>query len=205
MGDSITMTDKCDNHPNADAIEHCAKCSIALCGMCAKFTETEVLCENCGEAREAEKAVELQRRKLAMKEAPAEVQSSREEKPAYIRRKSSNIQILPVLVIIVCVGIIAVRQLFYSTPEFVPIDDETRARLLLITSFTECLQVFEQIGQVLARGDMPNDSLRCDASGQSNIITEVGNDVIVEHPQPDFYGYTRIYVSQSNPRPTIIE
>lgn len=204
------MPDKCNNHPNAPAIDQCSKCGMALCGTCANFIDDGVFCESCGESHAAEKAVAAETQKLERQQDKRQIQTeavpqASAQHPAAPRRKRYNPNTLPLIVIAVCVLIIAVRFLFFSTPDFVPVDDETRARQLAITDFEECMQVFEEIGRVLARNGTPGENLRCDGSGQSNIVTRTGNDVIVEHPQPDFYGYRRIYVSRSNPVPTLVE
>ncbi|MCG8412837.1 MAG: hypothetical protein MI746_01345 [Pseudomonadales bacterium] len=203
------MADKCQNHPNAPAVETCARCSIPLCGMCANFTDDAVLCENCVELWQAEQTVARETQRIeqqqARERAAVEVTAQQEATPVVVRRKQSNPQLIPLVVTIVCVTIIVARQLFFSAPDFVPLDDETRIRQLRITSFEECMRVFAQIGQALARGDTPSDSLRCDGSGQGNIVTREGNNVIIEHPQPDFYGYSRIYVSRNSPEPTLVD
>lgn len=204
------MPERCQNHPNAPAIDQCGKCGMALCGMCANFTDDGVFCESCGESHSTEKAVAAETQKLERQQGQSQVQAElvspvSAQHPAAPRRKQYNPNTLPLIVITICVLIIAVRFVFFSTPDFVPVDDETRARQLAIADFEECMQVFEEIGRVLARDGTPGENLRCDGSGQSNIVTRTGNDVIVEHPQPDFYGYKRIYVSRNNPVPTLVE
>ncbi len=177
--------------------------------MCANFTEDAVLCENCVELWQAEQTVARETQRIKQQEqrdkASVEVSSQQETAPVAVRRKQSNPQLIPLSVTIICVAIIIARQLFFSGPDFVPLDDETRIRQLRITSFEECMRVFSQIGQALARGDTPNESLRCDGSGQGNIVIREGNNIIIEHPQPDFYGYSRIYVSRNSPEPTVVD
>jgi uncharacterized Zn finger protein (UPF0148 family) len=204
------MPDKCQNHPNAPAIDQCSKCGMALCGTCANFTDDGVFCESCGETHSTEKAVAAETQKLKRQQDQGKVYAEAipeqpPQDPVSARRKSWNPNTVPLIVITACVLIIVARFLFFSAPDFVPVDDETRARQLAISAFEECIRVFEEIGRVLARDGTPGDNLRCDGSGQSNIVTQSGNDVIVEHPQPDFYGYKRIYVSRSNPVPTLVE
>ena len=65
---------KCQNHPNAAAIEQCGRCEMPLCGMCANFTDDEVLCEPCLEVRENEKLVAAQTQKLDQPEPESSLQ-----------------------------------------------------------------------------------------------------------------------------------
>lgn len=199
------MSAKCQNHPNAPAIELCTKCSSPLCGMCASFTDDGVFCEPCADIHETNKSVAMESAKLERKSNPVELQPEPEVTSVPIRAKHSNTQVIPITITVICVGIIATRFIFFSTPGFVPLDEETRAQQLSITPFQECVRIFEEIGRILARGGTPPETLTCDASGQSNIVSRVGNNVIVEHPQPDFYGYSRIYVSRNSPEPTLLQ
>lgn len=198
----------CKNHPNVSAIEECANCAIPMCGMCSNFTETDVLCEKCVEIRETEKYVAAQSQQLDQPEKPLIVEREEDagiESPGQPKEKKSYRPQLQWTIIVACLGFLIYRLYFYSPIDFVPLDDETRARELAITSLSECLLVFTQIGQILARGNMPAESLRCDQSGTPNIVTESGDDIKISHPHPDFYGYLEIFVTRNNPEPTIVE
>ncbi len=97
-------------------------------------------------------------------------------------------------------------QLYQSTQiDYEPIDPEQMAEDLAITSFQECLEVFYRIGNILASGRLPADSLRCDESGSANIVVREGSEVKVSHPHPDFYGYSEIFVTSKNPQPQLVE
>lgn len=204
----MTDTSTCKNHPNVTAIAECANCHMSMCGMCANYTETEVLCEKCVAIRENEKFVAAHSQKLEQPEKPLMVESEKDtgtESPGQRSKKKLYGPLFQGIVIIACMGLLTYRFYFYSAIDFVPLDDETRARELAITSFSECLLVFREIGQILERGNMPADSLRCDQSGTPNIVTGTGGDLKIAHPHPDFYGYSEIFVTRNNPEPTVVE
>ena len=198
----------CKNHPNVNAIEDCANCGISMCGMCSNFTETEVLCEKCVAIRETEKFVAVQSQKLERPEQPLIVESGDDtgiESPGQRSKKKIYGPLFQWTVIVACLGFLIYRLYFFSTIDFQPVDDETRARELAISSFSECLLVFMEIGQILERGGMTAETLRCDESGTPNIVTEVNGEIKISHPHPDFYGYAEIFVTRNNPEPTIVE
>ena len=57
----------------------------------------------------------------------------------------------------------------------------------------------------LGASQWPDASRHCAGSDVPNIITTLGDDIRVAHPNPEVYGYTQIYVSRSNPDPTMVE
>ncbi len=204
----MTERSSCKNHPNVTAIEECANCAMPMCGMCSNFTETEVLCEKCVVIREQEKFVDAQSQQLEQPEKPLIVDRGEDtgtENPSQRSKKKSFGPQMQWTIIVACMGFLIYRIYFYSTIDFVPLDDETRARELAITSISECLLIFREIGQILERGNMPAESLRCDQSGTPNIVTEAGGDIKISHPHPDFYGYNEIFVTRNNPEPTLVE
>ncbi len=181
---------------------------MPMCGFCANYTETEVLCEACVEIRQTEQFVATQAEQLDKPDRPLIVESAEptaRENPAHPMRRKQRSNRWQWVVIVVCFTILVVRLYFSSTIDFVPLDDETRARELAITSLSECLSVFRQIGQILERGNKPGESLRCDASGTPNIVTQTGREIKISHPHPDFYGYVEIFVTSNNPEPTLVE
>lgn len=174
-----------------------------MCGQCSNYTEDEVLCEKCVEIRETQKFVDLQSQQLEQPEQP--IQTEPTQPAVQVTRKKSSSNILQWLIIAASFAFISFQLYNASNSDFVPIDDETRARELAITSLAECLLVFRRIGEILASDGMPDESLRCDQSTAANIVTPIGNDIQISHPHPDFYGYSQIYVSKNNPEPTLID
>ena len=40
--------------------------------------------------------------------------------------------------------------------------------------------------------------------GEPQIVTRVGDDIIVSHPSPELLGYSRIVVTKNNPVPVLV-
>ncbi|MFT4887300.1 MAG: hypothetical protein ACJA2D_002479 [Pseudohongiellaceae bacterium] len=71
-------------------------------------------------------------------------------------------------------------------------------------SLESCVQKFWEIAEVLQNNGTLNDSYNCAGSNLPNVITRIGSDIIVNHPQPQLLGYSKIVVSKSNPVPELI-
>lgn len=200
----VTIQDNCVNHPAANAIEHCGRCGNALCGMCAQFTNSGVFCETCAEIKENEQFVESQTRQL---ERPAPVATEQPAEPEFVppNQKQRNPNTIPIAVITLCLLIIGGYQLSRMSNRFQPMSQEQVLQDNRVGSVERCLLVFADIGKELAAGRSPADSLVCDDSGTPNIVEREGQLIRVSHPHPDFYGYSRIFVTNRNPQPTLIE
>ncbi|NKB34419.1 MAG: hypothetical protein GKR91_15110 [Pseudomonadales bacterium] len=196
---------QCQDHPNVAAIEDCALCKKPMCGMCANYLDDGVYCEKCVAIQETEKFVESQTQQHEKSESSIQIEKADSEGRFAKPEKKSNAKNIQIGIIAISFAVMGFQFYRSSNDSFVPIDPETRARELAISSFAQCLILFREIGTVLANGDMPGDSMRCDESGAANIIEEINGDVRVSHPHPDFYGYSQIYVSRSNPEPTLVE
>ena len=59
-----TRLNYCYNHPNAPAVEKCARCEVDMCGTCANFLDSGAFCEKCVSAVETEDFVKAQSNKL---------------------------------------------------------------------------------------------------------------------------------------------
>lgn len=201
------MTEKsyCTDHPNAPAIENCANCAKFLCGMCANFTEEDVLCEECVKIREEEKFVAIQTQQFEQAEKAAAVETVEEVPQQHHKAKKISRTQWQMAITLLCVGIVAAQQFFSSSDEFVPLSAEEVASLNAVTSLDNCVQIFRQIGAGLQNNRMPDESQNCDESGVSHIITRTGNDIQVALAHPDFYGLSQLYVSRDNPEPTLVE
>ena len=199
---------KCQNHPNAAAIENCARCEQPLCGMCANFTAEDVLCEPCVEIRENEKAVAAQTQKLDQPD-PATVAQTYDEAllEAAKKQPKSSGPLLNILIIAACGVILAVRLLFFSTPDSntAALSSANGLQLQTMTSLAQCMVLFRQIGANLVNGGMPSPNINCSGTDETLIIRETADNVIVQYPTPETFGYSEISVSRNNPNPQIIE
>lgn len=200
---------KCQNHPNAAAIEQCARCDIPLCGMCANFTAQEVLCEPCVEIRENERVVAAETQKLDQPEPDASLQEYDESIiEAAKKKKGLNKELLQILTIAACGLILGVRLVFFSGPAGnVPaVTPEAALQIQTLSSLGECLAVFATVSESLMAGEPLDPLISCpDSSNQPLIVRETADDLIVSHPAPENLGYSEISVSRSNPDPRLVQ
>lgn len=186
----------CYNHPNAPAVEKCARCEVDMCGMCANFLDTGTFCEKCVSAVETEEFVSAQSKKLNKTEIDLALSKYAEDKEAeragVTKRKDG-------FVLWLGFGggsaMIFVSLLLYAFPMLLQFDAEAAAAFEASQALEECRLVFEQIGYALEDGEEPNPSLQCADSNVPNIVERRGDTVRVSHPNPSKYGLNAIYVS----------
>jgi len=199
---------KCDFHPAVDAIANCSNCDIPICGFCTTYVEDSTLCENCVELRAAEDFVASQtpqsdklERMLVERQAKSESLDDRltqdEEKRA--RREKRHVLMVGVSTIF-----IAVRVFFVLEASRDLTQDEIFAEELARSQVESCVLVFWEIAELLQNDSVPDESLRCEEPGDPNIVTVVGDDIIVTHPNPQLLGYSEIVVSKNNPIPELV-
>ena len=196
---------KCNNHPNVAAIANCGKCATPICGLCASYSGSEVLCEKCVAIRETERYVTAQTKQLGPRDKPLKVDQSDDTKTSSPGRRKSNFKALQWTIIAASLIFVSVRMFFFSAPTSQSLAEPVIARQIALTSFAQCLLVFREIGVSLASGTNAQNTPRCADSDRANIVTTIGNDIRVAHPNPGFYGYRQISVSRNNPDPTLIE
>lgn len=190
----------------AASIANCSNCDHALCGMCATFTENEVLCETCVDIRDTQKFVTTKSTQLEQPERPVIVEPLLTEAAGQGPRKNkSNQQTFQWGITIFASGIIAFQLFVASRNDYVPMDTAEIIQQNAVAPLESCISIFREIGSLLRRNQIPDESLSCDRSGTPNIISREADDIIVSYPHPDFYGYSQIYVSRSNPEPTLVE
>lgn len=186
----------CHNHPNAPAIEKCARCDLELCGMCANFIDSSVYCEKCASAVETENFVAAQSNKLNKKEIDLVLSKHAEEKEAErsgVKKRKDN----GILWLGVGGGsaMIFVSLLLYAYPRLLEFDAEAAAAFEAAQALEQCRLVFEEIGYQLEDGENPDPSLQCADSEVPNIVERRGDTIRVSHPNPRAYGLSAIYVS----------
>lgn len=194
---------QCHNHPNARAIDQCTSCNTGLCGMCATYKEDAVLCEKCAENYDSRTYVDRQKEALERPEDKLQYIDEEAERAQKARRNKFNPVVLQVSVIIACAMILVARLVFFNGPVSA-VDVPQSVQDQRMTSLAQCLIVFRQIGVSLAEtGTAPE--LSCPDNFGANTVRRVDNDIIVSHPQPGFYGFSRIEVSRLDPEPRLIE
>jgi len=189
----------CSNHPNAPAIEKCARCDVALCGMCANFLNIGVYCEKCVSAAETEDFVKAQSNKLNKSEIDLVLSKHAQEKDndrASIEKRKDNV--------VLWLGfgggsaMIFVSLVIYAFPLLFQFDAQAKAAFEAAQALEECRLVFEQIGYDLESGSDPDPSMRCSDTRVPNIVERRGNSIRVYHPNPGAYGLSELYVSSDS-------
>lgn len=195
---------QCQNHPSAPAIDQCASCNIPLCGQCASFVAEAILCEACAENYESERFVKQQTAEQV--KSDRSIQVARDEHRGTGPRRQSRVNpvFVQVSIIVICMLILAARLLFFARPPANAVNGELVAREQRMTSIAQCLIVFRQIGVSLAAGEQPDPTSTCPDNMGPNRVQRSGDDIIVSHPAPQFYGFSRIEVSRRDPEPRLI-
>ncbi len=196
---------KCENHPGVDSIDQCAVCSVPLCGICANFTDSGVLCERCVQNQVNSAFVDSQNKPSddfkKMLNEPAAV--SLAPKKQRIEESIEKREKMHIAIVILSCVFIAVRLFTSIGSPGVLNQSQVQAEELAIQQRTLCVQVFWEIAALLQEGELPNESLRCGELGVPNIISRVGDDIIVTHPNPRLLGFSELSVSKSNPIPRV--
>lgn len=194
----------CHNHPGAKAVASCHRCASDLCGTCGNYFGKLILCENCAEDYENEKYVSSQAEKLARPKSSPLIEDSEEEEFTPSRPSGKHKNIIPAIVIGICVCVISVQLYLYSNPIQVEQDPDALAREQAIASLVQCMLVFREIGLLLQNGGLPDDSMRCADSSVANIVSNVDGVVRVSHPNPRYYNHREISVSSTSPEPRLV-
>lgn len=176
-----------------------------MCDLCANHTEAGILCESCVKIRENEHFVAAQAQRANPPTGQLLAEAANTLKPE--RSKTGQSRINPVKLLIIAIGSIVVYAglYVYSHPSFLEGDSEARANRLGATALVDCLWIFQEIGELLEENRMPDPSLRCDESDTANIITRDGDTIRISHPNPEFHGYSEIFVTNHSHDPTLIE
>jgi len=196
---------KCGNHPAANAIAECAKCTVPLCGICADFSKDDVFCEKCVKDNENSAFVASQAKpkddfQKILSEPGTESQKPKKQQLEESIEKREKLHMA--IVILGCV-FIAFRLFTDIGSRKVLNDQQIQQEETAIEQRTLCVQVFWEIAAVLQSGEELEPSLRCAESPALNIVTRADDDIVVSHPNPRLLGFSELYVSRSNPIPTV--
>lgn len=195
---------QCQNHPNARAIDQCTSCDVPLCGQCANFQEDAVLCERCAANYESEQFVAQQANGQAQPDRSIQVDRDDALQGGPRRKSGVNPVTVQISIIVVCLVILGARMLLFSGQSASAVSPELAAREQQMTNLAQCLIVFRQIGVSLAAGQEPEPTITCPDNMGANRIQRIDDDIIVSHPAPQFYGFSRIEVSRRDPEPRLI-
>jgi len=176
-----------------------------MCGLCVNYTDTGVFCEPCLKIHETEKFVAAQSRQLDHGANPSQATAIRTENSQAATPRKRIPQIAQGLIIAACFAFIFVRFYFSESPTSVEVDTETLARELELTALVRCMLVFKVIGEILQTGEMPDPLLGCEQADEPNLISREGDIIRISHPDPGIYGYREIFVTSSDPEPSLIE
>lgn len=195
----------CKNHPLVDAVANCERCDTPMCDQCANHTEAGILCEACVKIRENEHFVAAQAERSNPQTGQLLAEAANTLKPEL--SKTGQPRRNPVKLFIIAVGSIAVYAglYAYSHPSFLAGDSEARTNRLAAAALVDCLWIFQEIGELLEENQMPDPALRCDESDTANIITRDGGTIRISHPNPEFHGYSEIFVTNHSHEPTLVE
>ena len=176
-----------------------------MCDLCANHTEAGILCESCVKIRENEHFVAAQAERSNLQTGQLLAEAANTLKPEL--SKTGKPRRNPVKLFIIAIGSIAVYAglYAYSHPSFLEGDSEARTSRVAAAALVDCLWIFQEIGEILEENRMPDPALRCDESETPNIITRDGDTIRISHPNPEFHGYSEIFVTNHSHDPTLIE
>ena len=197
---------KCGNHPGVNAIAECAKCTEPLCGICADFSKDDVFCEKCAKDNENSVFVDSQTKpKDDFQKILSEPEAERQE-PKKQRLEASIERREKMHMAIVMLGCVFIGfRLFTDIGSGRMLSaQQVQQEELSIERRTLCVQVFWEIAAILQSGDEPDASLRCEETPAINIVTRTDDDIVIRHPNPSILGFSDLYVSRSNPTPTVV-
>ena len=201
---------KCQNHPNAPAVDSCIRCETPLCGMCASFTPDGVFCESCLEIHENQKAVTAKSESLDRPKPGPAITEYDEDLLEKAKRRDDNGVKLQLSAIGVCAVIMLVRFVFFGGPLGSDADPNNQmsaaaqAQIQRVSMMAQCLAMLQEIGQTLVAGERPAVDARCPNSAQPLQVRDTEDDIIVRVPQPEMYGYADILVSRQDPNPRLV-
>jgi len=214
---------RCEHHPGAAATAKCGICEIPICGVCSNYTATAVLCDRCvnsvamSDLFASRAAATKAKTKSAaggsaaassMSKLLEEGKSLNYDAPTLQRQRKPRSKIWDMMHGVGIFGcfIFIGLQLFSNfgataalSPSQVVAQERQRSQI------DSCVQIFWEIAEMLKRGQMPDDGLRCADSVIPIIIAHVDNDIVARHPSPQLLGYSDIFVTSSNPVPVLVQ
>jgi len=175
-----------------------------MCGICTQFLDSGEYCEKCAAVIQTEAFVAVQSNKMNKpKDDSTQVMSQEDESSSASRGRDKDRFIIWVAVA-ASVGMIFVSLLLYAYPRIFEFDAEAAAAREAAHALEDCLYLFQEIGMILEENELPDESLRCSESVVPNLVSRNGDEVRVSHPNPQFHGYSQIYVTNYEHEPILV-
>ncbi|HAJ75120.1 MAG TPA: hypothetical protein DCM64_01560 [Gammaproteobacteria bacterium] len=173
--------------------------------MCTQFLDSGEYCEKCAGAIETETFVAVESNKMNKpKDDFGQIMSQEGDLGSAAGGKGKDRVIIGVAVA-ASVGMIFFSLLLYAYPRIFEFDTEAVAAREAAHALEDCLYLFQEIGMILEENELPDESLRCTESSVPNLISQNGNEVRVSHPNPQFHGYSQIYVTNYEHEPILVQ
>lgn len=162
-----------------------------------------MFCEPCAANLESEKFVNQQAAGRGQPDRSIQINRGDEQAAGPQRKSRVNPVAVQIGIIAICMLVLAARMLLFSGPPANAVNSELAAREQQMTNLAQCLIVFRQIGVSLAAGEDPVATMTCPDNMGPNRVQRTGDDIVVSHPAPQFYGFSRIEVSRRDPEPRL--
>lgn len=194
---------KCKYHPGVDAIADCSNCSTAICGICSNFTDSAVLCDRCVDVALIADFVDTQSKLSDRATPPLITKDSPGDKSKKLTLEESIEKREKMHMTIVIVSFLFIAFRLYTTigAASVLTQQQIQAEEIVMNRLNLCVMVFWEIAAQLQNNLEPDASLRCEETDDPNIISRVGDDIVITHPHPELLGYSEIFIRKSNPVP----
>ena len=100
---------------------------------------------------------------------------------------------------IVIVSFLFIAFRLYTTIDAASVltQQQIQAQEISINQFNLCVMVFWEIAAQLQNNREPDASLACAETDDPNIISRVGDDIIITHPHPELLGYSEIFIRRA--------
>lgn len=93
----------------------------------------------------------------------------------------------------------------YAFPHIFDFDANATSARGAAQALEECRLVFEEIGYLLDRGELPDSSYSCAEANAPNIMSREGDLVRISHPNLEIYGLSEIYVTSESHEVIFVE
>lgn len=195
---------KCINHPVSPAIGVCESCATPLCGVCSHFQGSTQYCEKCAEKSASAAFVDDRKEAMARPRSPSGMVVEDPREAVRVEAEEKRRSRIQIGIIGVC-ALVLIAQLGFALLSRDSVQPASGPNGLSVMALPNCLIAFQQIGQQLSMGREPDPALRCEPTAIANRVTRSSAGIRVDHPSPQLYGFSAIYVSSSEPIPQLLE